>query len=92
MSQKTIETINENDYLNEQIRKLKITNNLLTESERELAKRNHSNQKIIRMLVDKLKESDEILEHAFDELEGVQPKPTEDQPFLTQEMLNVIIF
>ncbi len=69
MSQKTTEFISENDQLKETIAKLKRQNYLLSESEKELAKKSNANQKVIKMLVDKLKESDQMLELAFEENE-----------------------
>ena len=55
MSAKTTELISDNESLNTKMGKLKITNSLLTESEKELAKRNQANQQVIKMLVEKLK-------------------------------------
>ncbi|KAI8924664.1 hypothetical protein BC831DRAFT_436357 [Entophlyctis helioformis] len=66
MSAKTIELLAENDHLTAKVSKLKTSNSLLTESEQELAKRNQANQRVIKMLVEKLKESDQMLELAFE--------------------------
>ncbi|KAJ1327308.1 hypothetical protein BSLG_010650 [Batrachochytrium salamandrivorans] len=55
MSCKTIELIGENDELKVKITKLKISNSLLTGSEQELVKRSQANQRVIKMLVEKLK-------------------------------------
>ena len=55
MSSKTTELLTENDNLTAKVSKLKISNSLLTESEKELAKRNQANQRVIKMLVEKLK-------------------------------------
>ncbi|KAH6591417.1 hypothetical protein BASA61_004928 [Batrachochytrium salamandrivorans] len=48
------------------ITKLKISNSLLTGSEQELVKRSQANQRVIKMLVEKLKESDQMLDLAFE--------------------------
>lgn len=69
MSQKTTEFIADNDRLKDTIAKLKRQNALLAESEKELAKKSNANQKVIKMLVEKLKESDQMLELAFEENE-----------------------
>ncbi|EGF78330.1 hypothetical protein BATDEDRAFT_26925 [Batrachochytrium dendrobatidis JAM81] len=72
MSSKTIELIAENDSLSTKMKRLRINNSLLSESEQELVKRNQANQRVIKMLVEKLKESDQMLELAF-ESEQVEP-------------------
>ncbi|KAJ3213373.1 hypothetical protein HDU67_002955 [Dinochytrium kinnereticum] len=66
MSAKTIDLLSENQTLSNKLAKLKVSNALLTESEGELAKKNQANQRVIKMLVDRLKESDEMLEIAYD--------------------------
>ncbi|KAI9002353.1 hypothetical protein BC832DRAFT_593657 [Gaertneriomyces semiglobifer] len=66
MSAKTLELVAENDALKSKVAKLRTDNALLTETERELARRNQTNQRVIKMLVEKLKESDKMLELAFD--------------------------
>ncbi|KAJ3269364.1 hypothetical protein HDV01_001478 [Terramyces sp. JEL0728] len=95
MSLKTVEFISENEALNEKMKNLKTTNSLLMESERELAKRNHANQKVIKMLVEKLKgnwisllESDQMLEIAFDDPNYDPFQPPRE--FLTEEMIEEI--
>jgi uncharacterized protein (DUF3084 family) len=55
MSSKTQELIVENDSLTAKVAKLKSSNTLLTESEKELAKKNQANQRVIKMLVERLK-------------------------------------
>lgn len=55
MSTKTIDLIAENEVLNKKVAKLKTTNSLLVESEKELAKKNQANQRVIKLLVEKLK-------------------------------------
>ena len=55
MSQKTLDIITENDLLKNSLNSLKTENGLLSDSERELAKKNQANQRVIRMLVEKLK-------------------------------------
>jgi myosin heavy subunit len=86
MSVKTVELIEENDQLHAQVEKLKKGNQLLVDSEKELAKRNISSQKAVKMLIEKLKESDQMLELAFDEPEK-EPEP--DKQYLTEEMIQV---
>ncbi|KAI8917144.1 hypothetical protein DFJ77DRAFT_335308 [Powellomyces hirtus] len=66
MSGKTMELIGENDSLKEKVARLRTNNSLLTESEQELAKKNQTHQRVIKMLVEKLKESDKMLELAYD--------------------------
>ncbi|KAI8801556.1 hypothetical protein BJ742DRAFT_685065, partial [Cladochytrium replicatum] len=66
MSAKTIELIAENEALTSKCAKLKTTNALLDESERELAKKNQANQRVLKMLVEKLKGSDRMLELAYE--------------------------
>ncbi|KAJ3324013.1 hypothetical protein HDV06_000989 [Boothiomyces sp. JEL0866] len=95
MSLKTVEFISENEALTEKMKKLKTTNSLLMESERELAKRNHANQKVIKMLVEKLKgeaqltvESDQMLEIAFDD-PNYDPFQAPKE-YLTEEMIEEI--
>ena len=55
MSHKTMEILEENKTLSAKVSKLTNLNTLLTQSEQELAKRNQSNQNVIKMLVDKLR-------------------------------------
>jgi hypothetical protein len=55
MSSKIIELIAENQTLASKVSKLKINNSLLVDSEKELVKQNSANQKVVRMLVEKLK-------------------------------------
>lgn len=55
MSLKIIELIAENQILSTKVSKLKINNSLLVDSEKELVKRNFANQKIVKILVEKLK-------------------------------------
>jgi hypothetical protein len=97
MSQKTTEFIIENDNLRAQIQTLKRQNSLLADSEKALAKKSNANQKVIKMLVDKLKESDQMLELAFeenafgtDEVPPVNPFAAPPQ-LLTDEMIEVLI-
>lgn len=66
MSAKIVDLIAENQTLSSKINKIKLNNSLLIDSEKELVKRNIANQKIVKMLVDKLIESDHILEIAFE--------------------------
>ena len=55
MSAKTMELIADNESLNAKLKKFKTSNSLLAESEKELAKKNQANQKVIKMLVERLK-------------------------------------
>ncbi|KAJ3093092.1 hypothetical protein HK102_009524 [Quaeritorhiza haematococci] len=66
MSAKTIELIAENESLTAKLAKLKTINNIIGESERELAKKNQANQRLIKMLVEKLRESDKMLEIGYE--------------------------
>ncbi|KAJ3287591.1 hypothetical protein HK104_008523 [Borealophlyctis nickersoniae] len=90
MSAKTIELIAENESLTLKVSKLKTSNALLTESEQELAKKNQANQRVIKMLVEKLRESDKMLELAYEaaplDEEGniVYPTNYDDEEFERQ--------
>ena len=55
MSAKTMDIMNENKVLAEKVAKLTSLNTLLGQSEQELAKRNQSNQTVIKMLIEKLR-------------------------------------
>ncbi|KAI8592296.1 hypothetical protein BDZ88DRAFT_277487 [Geranomyces variabilis] len=66
MSSKTMELIAENDSLKEKVARLRTNNSLLVESEFELAKKNQTHQRVIKTLVENLKESDKLLEVAYD--------------------------
>ncbi len=55
MSIKTMEFVQENDMLFEKVKRLQIENSVLKDSEKLLAKRNMAHQKVIKMLVQKLK-------------------------------------
>ncbi|KAJ3389949.1 hypothetical protein HDU92_000759 [Lobulomyces angularis] len=66
MSAKTMELIAENESLMVRVAKLKSKNSLLVDSEKDLARKNQANQRVIKMLVEKLKESDKMLEVAYD--------------------------
>lgn len=96
MSHKTIEFITENDELKAKIQTLKRQNDLLAGSEKELAKKSNSNQKLIKILVNKLKEGDQMLELAFEENAFVQEQQNPfsaplmaGQDGLTDEMIEV---
>ncbi|KAI8899901.1 hypothetical protein BC833DRAFT_524113 [Globomyces pollinis-pini] len=95
MSSKTVEFITENENLTEKLKKYKTKNALLMDSEKELAKRNFANQKVIRMLVEKLKECDQMLELAFDSQGNVIAQdpfsdPNSEKQYLTPEMIDEI--
>jgi histidinol dehydrogenase len=62
MSSQIIDLIAENQILTTNVTKLTMNNSLLVESEHELVKRNIANQKIVKMLADKLNDSYEMLE------------------------------
>lgn len=61
MSDKTMELIQENDELKSKEKKMKLHIDMLEHNEKELAKKNSSNQKIIRMLAEKAKQQEELL-------------------------------
>jgi len=61
MSDKTMELISENDDVKVKDKKNKQMTELLEINEKELAKKNHSNQKIIRMLTEKAKAQEAML-------------------------------
>lgn len=61
MSDKTMELIQENDELKSKEKKMKLHVDMLEHNEKELAKKNSSNQKIIRMLAEKAKQQEELL-------------------------------
>jgi hypothetical protein len=61
-----VDLINENEQLANKITVLKAENNLLKESEKQLAKRNIAHQKVIQMLIEKLRETDKMLEIAYE--------------------------
>ncbi|XP_078405763.1 cilia- and flagella-associated protein 157 [Cetorhinus maximus] len=61
MSEKSIKIIKENDELKLEAKKLWRTINLLEESQKELAKKNLSNLKVIQMLTEKCKQQRESL-------------------------------
>ena len=88
MSLKTVQIIAENDSLKQKISNLKLHNSLLSSSEKELAKKSTSYQKSIQMMYKKLKESDQILELAFEENALFHELvPTDSQQVLTEEMM-----
>lgn len=61
MSDKTMELIQENDELRTKEKRMKLQIDMLEHNEKELAKKNSSNQKIIRMLAEKTKQQEEML-------------------------------
>lgn len=61
MSDKTMELIQENDELKAKEKKQKQQIELLEANEKELAKKNHSSQKIIRMLTEKCRNQEEVI-------------------------------
>ena len=72
MSSKTLDIIQENKSLSEKIAKLTRLNSLIGQSEQEFVKKNQSNQEIIKMLVEKLRESDKMLEFAIENIPTMQ--------------------
>ena len=68
MSSKTLDLIQENKSLSQKVAKLTNLNSLLGQTEQEFAKKNQSNQIIIKMLVEKLRESDKMLEFAIESI------------------------
>jgi len=61
MSDKTMELISDNDDIKTKDKKGRQLMELLEMNEKELAKKNHSNQKIIRMLTDKCKSQEALI-------------------------------
>lgn len=61
MSDKTVELIHDNDDMRTKDKDTKQKLDLLETNEKELAKKNHSNQKIIRMLTEKCKNQEAII-------------------------------
>ncbi|KXS11444.1 hypothetical protein M427DRAFT_35818, partial [Gonapodya prolifera JEL478] len=74
MSSTTAELVRETDTLKQRCAKLKMANSLLLEAESQLAKKNYAAQRVIKLLVDKLQESDGLLEAAFTEQERKETK------------------
>ena len=74
MSAKTVEIIQENKNLAQKVAKLANINTLLSKSEVDLAKRNQSNQNVVKMLIEKLRESDKMLEYAIDTIPNEEPE------------------
>ncbi|GFS18027.1 cilia- and flagella-associated protein 157 [Elysia marginata] len=76
MSDKTIELIQENGELKEKEKKMKQQVEMLEANEKELAKKNHSNLKIIRMMSEKCRNQEamisefEMREQEYQELEA----------------------
>lgn len=76
MSDKTMEMIGDNDELKSKEKKQRQQVEMLETNEKELAKKNHSNQKIIRMLTEKCKNQEAMLaeyemrEEQYQELEA----------------------
>ena len=68
MSSKTLDLIQENKSLSQKVAKVTNLNSLLGQTEQEFAKKNQSNQIIIKMLVEKLRESDKMLEFAIESI------------------------
>ncbi|KAI8611593.1 hypothetical protein BC830DRAFT_1140590 [Chytriomyces sp. MP71] len=81
MSAKTLELIAENEGFKAKLEKLKTSSGLLAESEKELAKKNQANQRVIKMLLDRLKESDEMLEIAYEQTAEKEINVKEDESF-----------
>jgi hypothetical protein len=55
MSAKTMELLSENESLSATVAKTKMDNSLLVESERDLARKNQANQRVVKMLVEKIR-------------------------------------
>ena len=68
MSSKTVDLIQDNKTLSEKVSKLTRLNSILAQTEQVYAKKNYANQAIIKMLVEKLRESDKMLEFAIESL------------------------
>ncbi|TPX38562.1 hypothetical protein SeMB42_g06663 [Synchytrium endobioticum] len=100
MSSRTIDLIAENESLTTKVKQIKTSNALLAESEQELAKKNQANQKVIQLLVEKLKESDKMLELACDiqaaQNQVAEQKEDEQKTYedfagnIGEELLNIV--
>jgi len=62
MSEKTKEMIQENDELRERDKKMKLQIELLEASQEELAKKNHSNLKVLKMITSRARQQEVLLE------------------------------
>jgi len=62
MSEKTKELIQENDELRERDKKMKLQIELLEASQEELAKKNHSNLKVLKMITSRARQQEVLLE------------------------------
>ncbi|XP_032220139.1 cilia- and flagella-associated protein 157 isoform X2 [Nematostella vectensis] len=70
MSDKTMELIQENDELRAKEKKQKLQIDMLEHNEKELARKNSSNQKIIRMLAEKSKQQEQMLQEYEEQQTG----------------------
>ena len=84
MSDKVVQVVGENDALKRRVIHLKRKNELLAESEKILAAKSLSYQNTIKLIYQKLKESDQILELAFEENAAVYEQNADQ--ILTEEM------
>lgn len=80
MSDKTMQLIKENDELMKQLKESKRKNQLQNEIEKDLAKKNHSNQKVIQLLTQKC----HLMENHLAELEAHETDYQEMQAELQQ--------
>ncbi|KAK7504495.1 hypothetical protein BaRGS_00004361 [Batillaria attramentaria] len=86
MSDKTMELIQENDELKAKEKKQKQQIELLEANEKELAKKNHSSQKIIRMLTEKCRNQEEAI--ADLELRDQEHQEVEAEAELLRQQVN----
>ncbi|KAM8934273.1 cilia- and flagella-associated protein 157 [Pelodytes ibericus] len=92
MSDKSMELIQENEFLKDQEVELRKQLEMLEENERELVKKNLSNQKVIRMLTEKCKQQKEMLdlsektEHELGQVQAAHQDLQEETGALRQKM------
>ncbi|XP_076436256.1 cilia- and flagella-associated protein 157-like [Babylonia areolata] len=86
MSDKTMELIQENDELKQKEKKQRQQIELLEANEKEFAKKNHSSQKIIRMLTEKCRNQEEII--ADLELREQEHQELEAESELLRQQIN----
>ncbi|XP_068104064.1 cilia- and flagella-associated protein 157 [Hyperolius riggenbachi] len=95
ISDKSMDLIAENDLLKEREAELRKELEVLEENERELVKNNHSNQKVIRMLTEKCKQQQEMLdvsaqkENDLSELQMEHQSLQEESQSLRQRMASL---
>ncbi|XP_077140516.1 cilia- and flagella-associated protein 157 [Ranitomeya variabilis] len=84
MSEKSLVLIQENDLLKEHEAELRKQVEMLEENEKELAKNNVSNQKVIRMLTEQCQQQQEMLDEALHKEQELNHLHTEHQSLLEE--------